>query len=153
MARNASWDRWVYASIAKHLEAEITSPVVFDFGGKRTSAWETADHRVEISIGGFRTRQVGRSAFKVECSVFAIVTSNLTTNNFTHVDVVGDVANALDQCITVMDYGATGLVEVGLLHRARGGDAFVSPDHIKPKQTDDLLHSTISATLEGRFLA
>ena len=151
MARNANWDRWVYASVAKHLRAAIASEIVFDFGGKRTSAWETADHRAEVTIGGFRTQQINRSKFKVECDVFVIVSSDITANNYTHVDVVGDVANALDQCVTVMDFGATGLVEVGLLRGKKGDDQFIAPDHIKPKQTDDRLHSTVNVTLDGRF--
>jgi hypothetical protein len=151
MARNASWDRWVYASVAKHLRAAISSEIVFDFGGKRTSAWENADHRVEVTIGGFRTQQINHDTYKVECEVFAIVSSNLTSNNYSHVDVVGDVANALDQCVTVIDYGATGAETIGLLRGAKGSDQFVAPDHIKPKQTDDRLHSTAGVKLEGRF--
>jgi len=152
MARNPLWDRWVYASVAKHLTAAITpTPIVFDFGGRRTTAWENADHRAEVTIGGFRTQKIGRTNFKVECDVFVIVTSDINTNNYTHVDAVGDVANALDQCITVMDYGATGLVEIGLLQGKKGDDQFVAPDHIKPKDTDDRLHSTVDVTFEGRF--
>jgi predicted Zn-dependent protease len=83
--------------------------------------------------------------------VFVIVSSDITSNNYDHVDVVGDVANALDQCITVMDYGATGLEEIGLLRTAKGADEFVAPTNLKPKQTDDRLHSTADVTLEGRF--
>lgn len=152
MSRNANWDRWVYASVARHLRAAITpTPIVFDFGGKRTSAWETADHRAEVTIGGFRTRKINRSTYKVECDVFVTVSSDKTANNYSHVDAVGDVANALDSCITVMDYGATGLVPIGLLRTKNGGDEFVAPDHIKPKDTDDRLHSIVDVTFEGRF--
>ena len=104
-----------------------------------------------MTIGGFRTQQIGREAFKVECDVFVIVSSDITSNNYTHVDVVGDVANALDQCITVKDFGATGLVEVGLLRTKKGDGQFVAPDHLKPTQTDDRLHSTVNVTLDGRF--
>ena len=152
MARNPLWDRWVYASVAKHLRAAITpTPIVFDFGGRRTSAWENANHRAEVTIGGFQTQQIGRTNFKVECGVFVTVTSDKTADNYTHVDAVGDVASALDQCITVVDHGATGLVEVGLLRQKKGDDLFVAPDHIKPKDTDDRLHSTVDITFEGRF--
>ena len=149
--RDAKWDRWVYASITKSLRDAITSPIVVDFGGKRTSAWENADHRVEVTIGGLRTQQINRSTFKVECDVFEIVSSDITANNYTHVDVVGDVANALDQCFTVMDYGTTGLVEVGLLRGKKGNNQFVDPDHLKPKNTDQRFHSTVNVTLDGRF--
>jgi len=151
MARNANWDRWTYASIAKHLQTEISSPLVFDFGGKRLAAWETASHRAEATIGGLRTRPIGSRTYIGECDVFVIVTSNLTADNYDHVDVAGDVANALDQCIEVMDYGATGLELISILSRKRGDGEFVSPDHLKPKDTDDRLHSTISVTYEGRY--
>jgi len=80
-----------------------------------------------------------------------IVSSDLTNENYNHVDVVGDVANALDSCVTVTDYGATGLVEIGLLRTMHGDDQFVAPDHIKPQQADDRLHSTVNVTFEGRF--
>ena len=79
------------------------------------------------------------------------MTSDKTVDNYTHVDAVGDIANAFDQCITVMDYGTTGLVEIGLLQKKLGDDQFVAPDHIKPKDTDDRLHSTVDVTFEGRF--
>lgn len=151
MSRNANWDRWVYASIVDHLTTQISSPIVFDIGGKRTAAWENANHRAEVTIGGLRTQQINRSKFKVECDVFVIVSSDLTANKYTHVDAIGDVANALDQCITVMDYGATGLEEIGPIQRKRGDDQFIASDHIKPKDTDDRLHSTVSVTFEGRF--
>lgn len=152
MARNPNWDRWTYASIAKHLVAEIATPLVFDFGGKRTSAWESSDHRAEVTIGGLRTKKVNRSKSRVECDITVIVSSDITANNYTHVDVVGDVANALDQCITVMDYGATGLLEIGTLQvKNTGNDNSVVPDHIKPKRDDDRLHSTVQVTLKGRY--
>jgi len=153
-ARNANWDRWAYASVAKHLSTEITSPIVFDFGGKRTAAWESSSSRGEVTIGGLRTRRITRTSHKVELDVFVIVTSD-KAEKYAHVGVVGDVANALDQCILVMDYGSevgdTGLVEVGRLGQAKDDTDFVDPTNIKPKADDDLIHSTISVTFEGTF--
>lgn len=151
MARNAKWDRWTYASIVKHLTAAVASPIHFYFGGKRTDAWESADHRAEVTIGGLRTKQKNRSTYDGELDVFVIVSSDVTANNYNHVDVVGDVANALDQCLTVMDWGDTELVEVSILQKKRGNEFDVDPTHIKPKKDDDRLHSTVQVTLEGKF--
>lgn len=152
MPVNANWARWIYASIAKHVLAEVASPLVFDFGGKRTSAWETAVNRAEVTISGPKTRKLGRNAWKVEIDVFVIVSSDLSANNYDHVDVTGDVANALDTCIEVKDFGATGLLQIGTLQPRKGLAERIDVTHLKPANADDRIHSTINARFEGTFL-
>lgn len=147
MAANANWDRWTQASVARHLTDNIATPIKFHFGGKRTAAWEAADHRAEVCIIGFRTKRKRN----VEVDVIAIVASNLTANNYTHLDVVGDYRNALSQCINVMDYGATGLVLVGTLTPKSGDADFVDGKNLIPTKTDDRLHSTVNVTLKGKY--
>jgi len=146
-AVNPNWHRWIYASIAKHVAALVASPIVFDFGGKRMATWEQSTHRAEVTISGPVTTRFSRTAWAVEVDVFVVVSSDLSANNYAHVDVTGDVANALDECLTVMDYGATGLETIGELQN-KGS---VTVTHLKPSEADDRLHSTINAKFSGTF--
>lgn len=153
-AVNPLWHRWVYASIAKHLHAAALADdlaLVVEFLDKRNTDWLEATSKAEATITGPMTREISSGLHRVWVDVFIVVTSNLSDNDYAHIDHVGAMASALDQCILVKDYGATGLVEVGTIKpRAESGDS-VKVNHLKPATKDTQIHSTIQARFLGYF--
>jgi hypothetical protein len=152
-AVNPRWHRWIFASIAKHLHAAADGqslPLVVEMLDKRDEAWKTAVHKTEATISGPATRGVG-GEFEVVVDVTIILTSDLTDNDYDHLDYAGEMASALDQCILVMDYGATGLVEIGKLKPSTDPGEAIRVTNLKPAEKDTQLHSVITARLSGYF--
>lgn len=153
-AVNPNWHRWVYASLAKHIHSAATAaslPMVVEFLDKRGEAWNSANSKAEATITGPATRELSQGLHRVWADVFIVLTSKLDSNNYDHIDFVGQMANALDQCILVKDYGATGLVDVGnLTPRSEASDS-IQVVHVKPTEKDTQIHSTIEARYYGLF--
>lgn len=152
---NPSWQRWTYASIADHLHTQATAGgwtlavELLDDLVRSTAAWESAATRVEANISGPIITPINPFQFLALVSVFVVVTSKRSSNDYDHLDVVGKVQNALNICIPVKDYGDTGLLDVGTLKPDRGSS--ITPDHLRPAETDDQIFTTIEATLSGIY--
>ncbi len=149
---NEKWYRWVFASIAKHVHADAALadlPIVVHTLDKQNAEWKAATTHAEVTIIGPSLRP-GTLSTRVRVSVFAIVTSHLSTNNYPHINAVGALAASLHKCIVVKDYDDTGLIEIGILNRARG-DTEVDVNNFAPLSKDTQIHSTISASFFSRF--
>lgn len=153
---NENWNRWVFASIAKHLHDAATLadiPLVIHTLDKQSADWKAATTNAEVTIIGPSFRP-GTLSTRVRVGVFVIVSSHLTTNNYGHIDAVGAIATSLHKCIDVKDFGTgigdTGLLEIGVLNRARG-DTEVGVVNLAPLSKDTKIHSTISASFSSRF--
>jgi len=159
MAANSNWQRWTYATYTKSLLADVPStPMSIEFfNPKRTPAGENATTNAEVTISGPRTRRLSPHSHVVFVDVFVVVTSNIQSNNYGHLTVVGNFEVALEKCFAVMDYGSeigdTGLVEVGLLRlRSVTEDAEgIDVTHLKPAKDDTQIHTTLLARYSGRF--
>jgi hypothetical protein len=152
-AVDSNWHRWTYASIADALHTAATAaslPLVVEFLDKRDDAWKVAAHKAEATISGPATRGQN-SEFEVIVDVTIIVTSDLTNNDYAHIDYTGEMASALDQCIIVKDYGATGSIEVGKLTPTADPGETINVTHLKPAEKDTQIHSVITARLTGNF--
>lgn len=158
MAVNASWPRWIMASIAKHLHdaayvAEL--PLVVEFLDRRDETWMGATHKAEVTISGPATREVSTGLYRVWVNVFVVLTSNLSDNDYDHVTHAGAIANALDRCIVIKDYGNeagdTGLLDIGTITPRNEGADTVKVTHLKPAAKDTQLHSTIEVRFFGLF--
>lgn len=151
---NENWNRWVFASIAKHLHDDSTLadiPLVIHTLDKQSADWKAATTNAEVTIIGPSFR-MGTLSTRVRVGVFVIVSSHLATNNYGHIDAVGAIAASLHRCIDVKDFGIgdTGLLEIGVLNRARG-DTEVGVVNLAPLSKDTKIHSTISANFFSRF--
>lgn len=154
MAVDARWHRWVYASIAKHLH-DIATPasiaLVVEFLDERTTSWSTASPRAEAVITGPLSKEISNKFHRIWVDVFLTLTSDRSSNDYVHVGHSGTLANALDQCITVRDYGDTGLVDISILRPIRDAGQTISVTHVRPSEGDQEIHSTIQARLYGLF--
>lgn len=150
----ATWPRSIYASISGHLHTEATAGSLqlrVDFTDGESAAWKAATTKAQATITGPSIKNHGHGEFDVVVDVFISVTSDRTDDDYDHIDAVGIMAKALDQCIIVKDYGVTGLVEIGTLLQGRADSDLVATDHLRPLKTDDQIFSTIRARFEGTF--
>lgn len=152
---NSSWHKWVFASLAKHIHDSAVSadlPMVIELIDTRSDAWKTARQKAEATIIGPSTREVSKGCHAVDVSVVVIVTSQIS-EGYTHQEAVGAIANALDRCITVYEYGPDNPSPdiVGILTPDVSAQARVRVTNIKPSQPDNLCHSTIEVGYTGFF--
>lgn len=154
MPVDARWHRWTYASVAKHLHticAAASIDLVVEFLDQRTSTWRNNSPRAEAVISGPYTKEVSKGLHRAWVDVFVTLTSNRGTNDYVHVGHAGTIANALDQCILVKDYGDTGLLEISTLTPIRDDGRTVGPQHVRPSEKDEEIHSVIQARFEGHY--
>lgn len=152
---NSSWHKWVFASLAKHIHdsAEaVNLPMVIEFVDTRSDDWKTARLKAEATIIGPSTREASKGFHIVDVSVVVIVTSQISSG-YSHHEAVGAMANALDRCIRVLEYGPNNPNPdfVGLLTPDVEAAARVRVTNIKPTQPDNLSHSTIEVAYTGFF--
>jgi len=157
MAVNKLLQRWVLASVAKHLHAaaeEINLPLHVEFLDTRSAAFKSAALKAEVTIIGPSTRQLSPGFTHVVCAVFVKVTSvpSLDTNSWLHGDAVGRLQSALHECIMVKKYaeGEASPAEVCVLEPRP--DQPVSVTNLTPSVADQLLHSVINAEFRGYIL-
>jgi hypothetical protein len=154
MAVDARWHRWVYASIAKHLHAIATTAsidLVVEFLDERTAAWQSASPRAEVIITGPMSKEISKGLHRVWVDVFITLTSDRSSNDYIHIGHSGTLANALDQCILVRDYGDTGVLDVSVLNPIRDLGRTVAVQHVRPSEKDATIHSTIQSRFYGLF--
>ena len=154
MSVDARWHRWVYASVAKHLHAICTPAsidLVVEFLDKRTGAWMAASPRAEATISGPMSKEISKGLHRLWVDVFIKLTSTRGSNDYAHIGHAGTLANALDQCILVRDYGATGLLDISVLNPIRDSGQTVAVQHVTPSEKDEEIHSTIQARFYGLF--
>lgn len=152
MAVDARWHRWVYASVAKHLHANSAGiNLVVEFLNKRTTAWENASPRAEAVITGPMSKEISSGLHRIWVDVFITLTSTRSSDDYDHVGHAGTLANALDQCVLVRDYGDTGLLDISVLNPIRDTGRTVSVQHVRPGQKDREIHSTIQSRYYGLF--
>lgn len=154
MSVDNRWHRWVYASIANHLHTVSTGAsinLVVEFLDERTSSWKTASPRAEAIITGPMSKEISKGLHRMWVDVFLTLTSTRSSNDYVHIGHSGTLANALDQCVLVKDYGDTGLVDVSVLNPIRDIGRTVAVQHIRPGEQDNEIHSTIQSRFYGLF--
>lgn len=157
MAVNPKWHRWVYASVADHLHTAASNaslPLVVEFLDKRDDVWNAAPRKAEATITGPRTRELSRKLFRVHVDVFVVVTSDLASSGSTdyiHIDKVGALDSALQECILCRTYGEMPVEDIGILIPRSSDNDETKPNHLKPAEKDTQIHSTIEARLIGFF--
>lgn len=156
MAVNRLLQRWVIASIAKHLRAaadEVNLPFVVEFLNTRNAAFKSAALKAEATIIGPSAREMSPGFVRVQAGVFIKVSSvpALDTNAWNHMDACGRLQEALCQCIVVKKYaaGEPSPEEVCVLEPRTDQPVAVNVTHITPSTTDQLLHSVIEALYVG----
>lgn len=155
MAINEKWARWIFASVTKHLldAAAAESPadtLVVEMANTRTPSFETAETQFEATVSGPSILERSKESYSVTVPVFMIV-SSLTDNGYDHIQAVGRAQKWLNQCIRVLDYGDTDSVELCTLNIVSGADGVLDTVNLKRAQSDDRIHSTISASYQSRF--
>lgn len=148
------WHRWVYASVADHLHGifdPIPLPLVVEFLDKRKDAWKNASPRAEAFISGPMSKEVSNGLHGIWVDVFLTLTSTRGNNDYVHVDNSGVLANALDQCIIVRDYGDTGNLDISILNPIRDTAQNINVMHVRPSEKDEDIHSTIQTRFYGLF--
>jgi len=152
MGVDARWHRWVYASMAKHLHANSAGiNLVVEFLDERTRTWETASPRAEAIITGPMSKEISNGLHRIWVDVFVTLTSNRSTNDYDHVGYSGLLANALDQCVLVKDYGDTGALDISVLNPIRDTNQTVAVQHVRPTEQDNEIHTTIQSRFYGLF--
>lgn len=153
MAVNAKLHRWVYASIADHLHTVCTAAsiaLVVELLNERTSTWKAASPRAEAFITGPLTKELN-GVTRIWVDVLMTLTSARSANDYEHIGHAGTLANAVDQCILVRDYGDTDLLEVTILAPIRDTGRTVAVQHVRPNQQDEEIHSTIQSRFYGLY--
>jgi len=151
MPVDARWHRWVYASVAKHLHDACSGSIdlVVEFLDKRTTVWKNASPRAEAVITGPATREISKGLHRAWVDVFVTLTSVRSADDYDHVGHSGTIANALDQCILVKDYGATGLEEITVLHPIRDLGQSVDVRPMPVSEKDEQIHTVIQSRFYG----
>lgn len=157
MAVNPKWHGWVYASVADHLHTAALAadlPLVVDFLDKQDDAWKAATRKVQVTITGPRTRELSRKFFRVHVDVFVRVTSDRAPSgdtDYTHINKVGAIDSALQECILCRTYGEVLVEDIGILIPRSAENDETKPEHLQPAEKDTQIHSTIEARLIGFF--
>ena len=155
MAINQKWARWTFASVTKHLLDSASSDsdeIVIEMANTRTPDWEAAASQFEATVSGPSILERSQDSYLIIVDVFMIV-SSLRANGYDHIEAVGRAQKWLNQCIRVLDYGDTGSAQLCVLDVVNGADGTLETINLKPTQTDDRLHSTISVQYSARFKA
>jgi hypothetical protein len=150
VAINPLWHRWIYASVSNHLHVNAAAgslEIRVELSDGESVAWKAATTKAEANITGPMSNEVSPGNHDITVAVFVAVTSDQSNSDYDHIDAVGIVCNALGQCILCIDWGATDVLEIGILTPSEA----INPDHLKPKITDDQIFSTIEATFTGKF--
>jgi hypothetical protein len=132
--------------------ATASLPLVIEFLDQRDATWKDATSKAEATIMGPFTREQSSGLYRVRATVFVVLTSSRQVDAAVHVGHEGAIAEALDQCIVVKDYGTTGLVDIGVItpNVEAAGDE-VGPDRERPKDTDDQIFTTFQVRYYGLF--
>ena len=159
MAVNSLLQRWVLASVAKHLHAaaaEINLPLVVEFLDTRSTAFKSAALKAEATITGPGVREFSPGFIRVQTGVFIKVTSvpALDTNAWSHADAVGRLQKALTECIMVKKYAEDepSPDEVYVLEPRTDQPVAVAVTNLTPGTADQLLHSVIKGQHIGYIL-
>jgi hypothetical protein len=110
MSANPNWARWIFASIAKHLDAVAVAnsiPVVVEGVDDETDAFTEATDRVEIRISGPFTTQMS-SEYRIRMDVNVILTSRFdgqAKNRHAILTNAGLFHEAMDQAILIYKFG------------------------------------------------
>ena len=153
MTINEKWARWTFASVTKHLIDSASSDsdeIVVEMANTRTPAGEAAASQFEATVTGPSILERSKGSYNMLVNVFMIV-SSLRDNGYDHIEAVGRAQRWLNQCIRVLDYGDTGTAELTTLNVVSGADGTLETINLKPTQTDDRLHSTVSVQYQARF--
>lgn len=158
-AVNRLLQRWVNASIAKHLHAacaEINLPLVVEFLDTRSTAFKNAALKAEATITGPATRQLSPGFVRVQAGVFVKLTSvpALDTNAWNHADACGRLQEALSECVVVKKYaeGEPSPAEVCILEPRTDQPVAVAVTHLTPGTADQLQHTIIEGLYIGYIL-
>lgn len=157
MPVNPKWHRWIYASVADHLHtaaAAVSLPLIVEFLDERGDPWNSATRKAEATITGPRTLEVSRGLFRVHVDVFVVVTSDRALSggtDYDHIDKVGAIDSALQQCIACRTYPGPPVDDIGTLKPRSTDSDETNPNHLKPAEKDTQIHSTIEARLIGWF--
>lgn len=150
--------RWVQASIAKHLHAaatEVNLQLVVEFLDTRSTEFKNAAIKAEATISGPSVRLLSPGFRRVQTSVVVIVTSipAIDTAAYSHMDACGRIQEALDQCVVVRKYAENepSPEEVGVVEPRNDQPVAVSAVHIKPSVSDQTLHSVLEGLYVGYF--
>ena len=147
------WARWVYGSVTNYLHVKAREgnlPLIVDFEDTtRNVAWTNARTKGQATITGPISSAGSPGLYRVVVGVFIAISSARSANDYDHIDAVGAMQHALDQCILIVDAGDTDLVEVGTLTPFQ---AAIEPVHIKPTDQDDTIFSTVNTTYEALFI-
>jgi hypothetical protein len=146
------WARWVYGSVTSYLHKKAREgnlPLIVDFEDTtHNTAWANARTRGQATITGPITSAGSPGLFRVVVGVFIAISSKRSLNDYDHIDAVGAMQNALDQCIPIIDAGDTNLLDIGTLTPFQ---APIEPVHIKPADQDDTIFSTVNTTYDALF--
>ena len=157
-AANPKWARWIYATMAKYLGGVAEQN---DFGlviealQERTTTQKRSTHKAEATIYGPHTRELSQGYHRINVEVFIVVSSDRQSqpNGYNHMDITGALQNALDQCIEVKEYepGNLAPAHVGYLTPSTEANDEITLENLKPADTDQLLHSVLTAKYQGFF--
>jgi hypothetical protein len=150
---NPNWTRWIFASVADHMHTACSNasvPLVIEQLNDPDDDWMKAAHKAKLHIVGPQTKQTSPSGFDVTFGIFAVVTSHRqTTDRYEHHDKVGLIAEALDQCILIKDYGNPSPVEITRAKPIFSGVNAVT--HLGQSEIENLVHSTIEVEFNAIF--
>jgi formyltetrahydrofolate synthetase len=142
-AVNAKFARYVYASFAKHLKDCLSFPLIVDLLECPDSTWHEADAKASAHVEG--PHVTNNKTFAVAVTVK--LTSNRSDNDYDHVEKAGVIQNCLDRCIVIYDHESTGEGTTELATVTTTEEVRVL--HIEPEQTDQQLHSIVTARYSG----
>lgn len=158
-AATAKWNRWVFASMAKHLKTAASAaqlPLVVETLDDRTKEFIDSAHKCEVTITGPHTRELSPKLHRIWVEVFVVITSNLGGTNGNagvHRDKCGAIHSALDRSIEVRQYEENNPAPalVGCLSPRHGTGDAITDSQLRATDTDKQVTSVIEARFEGLF--
>lgn len=151
MARK-DWHRYIKASFAvmlKDFAASNGLSLVVEGVDDRGPAFISASHKIEVIVGAPSTTS-NSGSISVSVPVFAVVTSVLTGDAYSHQDVTGLVAEALDTCIAVREWEVGNTDDPATIGYLQN-DAPVAADYFRASNTDETQNTTIETNFLGEW--
>jgi len=105
--RPPQWDRWIHASIVRHMNVQATTLGISMFveGENRKSPQNQSF--AELRIDGPRCYEQSKNYWRIWIAVNFLVHHQMDGNIFSKHDLNGKVASMLSECIEVREYDAT----------------------------------------------
>lgn len=147
MVMDTNWPRWIFASIGKHFESQVSGIPMMMEGEHRDD--QSAKDSMEIRMDGPSINEINKNIWKITLDINVLINSAMDDINFFRLHVnVGKVSAAFIT-IQVLKYGdGEALLGCLELRQSSGNREILKVNHFGQVAPDIKL---LKATVEGHY--